>query len=106
MMLLSQVLIMALAETGGMLPRPEHGLDFDTPAMRWDEAMPLGNGLLGALVWGNGNPLRISLDRTDLWDLRPVEEFETEDYDWGVMQAWEREGRYDDLKRLYDDPYH
>ena len=106
MMLLSQVLIMALAETGGMLPRPEHGLDFDTPAMRWDEAMPLGNGLLGALVWGNGNPLRISLDRTDLWDLRPVEEFETEDYDWGVMQAWEREGRYDDLKRLYEDPYH
>ncbi len=24
-------------------------------AMVWDEAMPLGNGLLGALVWGDGH---------------------------------------------------
>ena len=42
-------------------PEAEHGLHYQTPAMVWDEAMPLGNGLLGALVWGDGKPLRISL---------------------------------------------
>ena len=37
-------------------PRPEHGLRFQTPSMVWDEAIPLGNGLFGALVWGDGAP--------------------------------------------------
>ena len=86
-------------------PRPEHGLHYDSPATVWDEAMPLGNGLLGALVWGDGAPLRISLDRTDLWDLRPVPEFHTEEYAYATMRQWVREGRIEDLHRLYDDPY-
>ena len=61
-------------------PMPRHGLHFETPSQTWDEAIPLGNGLLGALVWGDGAPLKISLDRTDLWDLRPVPEFHTREY--------------------------
>ncbi len=86
-------------------PRPEHGLHYTEPAMVWDEAMPLGNGLLGALVWGDGKPMRISLDRTDLWDLRPVPEFFTEEYSYETMRQWVKAGRIEDLHRLYDDPY-
>lgn len=86
-------------------PRPEHGLHYTTPATVWDEAMPLGNGLLGALVWGDGKPLRISLDRTDLWDLRPVPEFHLPEYSYATMRQWVKEGRIDDLHRLYDKPY-
>lgn len=37
--------------------------------LNWDEAMPLGNGKIGALIYGDG-PLKISLDRVDLWDKR------------------------------------
>ena len=74
-------------------------------ALVWDEAMPLGNGLLGALVWGDGGPLRISLDRTDLWDLRPVPEFHSAEYSYKLMRQWDQEGRIDDLHRLYDKPY-
>ena len=73
------------------VPVAEWDLVYDRPAMVWDEALPLGNGLLGALVWGDGAPLRISLDRTDLWDLRPVAAFERPEYNWETMQAWERE---------------
>jgi alpha-L-fucosidase 2 len=86
-------------------PRPEHNLRYSTPAMVWDEAHPLGNGLLGALVWGDGHPLKISLDRTDLWDLRPVPQYESEDYSYERMRQWVREGRIEDLHRLYDEPY-
>ncbi len=86
-------------------PRPEHGLHYEKPATVWDEAMPLGNGLLGALVWGDGKPLRISLDRTALWDLRPVPEFHTDEYSYAMMRRWVRERRLADLHRLYDDPY-
>jgi len=86
-------------------PEVTHGLHYKTPATVWDEAMPLGNGLLGALVWGDGKPLRISLDRTDLWDLRPVPEFHGKDYSYRTMRQWVKEGRLADLHRLYDDPY-
>ena len=80
-------------------------MHYEQPATVWDEAMPLGNGLLGALVWGDGKPLRISLDRTDLWDLRPVPEFYSEEYSYTMMRRWVRERRLADLHRLYDKPY-
>lgn len=48
-----------------------HDLQFTTLAKQWDEAVPLGNGMLGALVWQKADHLRFSLDRADLWDLRP-----------------------------------
>ncbi|MEN6333782.1 MAG: glycoside hydrolase N-terminal domain-containing protein, partial [Phycisphaerales bacterium] len=89
----------------GVGPRLEHGLHYTEPATVWDEAMPLGNGLLGALVWGDGGPLRISLDRTDLWDLRPVPEYDSPDYSYKTMRQWVKEGRIQELHRLYDDPY-
>lgn len=87
------------------LPAPEHGLRFETPVTVWDEAVPLGNGMLGALVWGDGNPVRISLDRADLWDLRPIPEFFSADYTFERMLAWHRAGRTEDLLRLYEAPY-
>ena len=84
---------------------PRHGLQYTTPAEVWDEALPLGNGQLGALVWGDGSPLKISLDRTDLWDLRPVPEFFSEEYSYSLMRQWVQEGRIEDLQRMYEKPY-
>lgn len=101
--IISAVLIAGI-DLGG-LPAPEHHLLYDTPAATWDEALPLGNGTLGALVWGDGKPLKISLDRTDLWDLRPVPEFHSPEYTYATMQQWEREGKYEDLVKLYEEPY-
>lgn len=97
---------MMMAANAEALPFEMHGLQYDTPAMVWDEAMPLGNAILGALVWGDGQPLNISLDRTDLWDLRPVPEFHSENYKYSVMRQWEKEGRYEELIDLYEKPYH
>src|SRR5512137_2213267 len=86
-------------------PVGKHCLSFDTPSPTWDEAIPLGNGLLGALVWGDGKPLKISLDRTDLWDLRPFPEFHDKDYKYTTMREWEKGGRVKDLEAMYDNPY-
>lgn len=59
-------------------------LKFSKLATRWDEAIPLGNGMLGALVWKKADKLRFSLDRADLWDLRPMPNLDTEEwkYEW------------------------
>jgi alpha-L-fucosidase 2 len=96
---------MMVAANADALPFEQHGLQYDKPAMVWDEAMPLGNAILGALVWGDGQPLNISLDRTDLWDLRPVPEFQSENYKYSIMRQWEKEKRFDELLALYDEPY-
>jgi len=71
-----------------------------------DEGVPLANGLLGALVWGNGRPLTISLDRTDLWDLRAVPEFCAPDYRRSVVLAMHRAGAHDDLIKRLEKPYY
>jgi alpha-L-fucosidase 2 len=87
-------------------PQPWHGLHFTNAVTTWDEAIPLGNGIMGALVWGTGEPVRISLDRADLWDLTPVPEFHSPDYSYRTMRAWHEAGRHEDLVRLYEQPYH
>lgn len=86
-------------------PPAKHDLVFTNAVGRWDEALPLGNGLLGALVWGSGQPLKISLDRTDLWDLTPVPEFHSAEYTLTNVVQWHRQGRHAELIKLLESPY-
>jgi len=62
----------------------ENDLVFKDLAKTWDEGMPIGNGLIGGLVWQKGSNLRISLDRSDIWDLRPSKAFADPEltYEW------------------------
>lgn len=48
-------------------------LQFEQLAKSWDEGIPLGNATIGTLVWQRDSALRLSLDRTDLWNLRPMD---------------------------------
>ncbi len=41
------------------------------PAARWNEAMPLGNGLIGAMVFGDARHERIALNESSFWSGRP-----------------------------------
>lgn len=52
------------------LPESSYNLRLKAPVSTWDEALPLGNGLTGGLLWGEQNIIRLSLDRGDLWDER------------------------------------
>lgn len=66
----------ANAEPATALPSANENLVLAAPITTWDEAIPLGNGLLGGLLWGEKNTLRLSLDRGDLWDERTTGEKE------------------------------
>jgi alpha-L-fucosidase 2 len=52
------------------VPPAELNLVLKAPINTWDEAVPLGNGLMGGLLWGDKNLIRLSFDRGDLWDER------------------------------------
>jgi alpha-L-fucosidase 2 len=87
------------------LPPDRHDLAFKALARSWDEGIPLGNGLLGALVWQKGGSLRLSLDRADLWDLRPVKEFETGRFRLSWVQEQILKNDYEPVHELGDLPY-
>lgn len=47
-------------------------LHYDKPANTWTEALPVGNGRLGAMVFGNPNEELIQLNEATLWSGGPV----------------------------------
>ena len=71
----------------------------------WDEGLPLGNGNTGSLVYGS-NPLKITVDRTDLWDLRPNEVTLEKGFNFKNLVKLSMSGKDEDWKereRLFED---
>jgi len=84
-------------------PKGIHNLSFSSIPDRWDRGFPLGNGLIGVLVWQNNGKLRLSVDRADLWDLRPTAEIEKYTYQWAYQQRLK--GEFDTVWKVADEPY-
>jgi len=87
------------------LPAPELNLRLQAPITTWDEALPLGNGLLGGLLWGEGTTLRLSLDRGDLWDERPADGVDWDRLTWKMGRELVAAGKNDEFNKLFDKPY-
>lgn len=101
---LSQLFLMSLLPCMSQ-PAEKHNLTFSELASTWDEAVPLGNGMVGQLVWEKNGKLRFSLDRADLWDLRPMENI---DFDkWKFQEVYEhwKAGQYKKVQDVFDVPY-
>ena len=99
------IICFVLIAGGTFAQNSQHDLQFDALAKQWDEAIPLGNGMLGALVWQKAGHLRFSLDRADLWDLRPMEGLHRKEfsYDWVMGQI--RKKDYAPVQQYFDAPY-
>lgn len=80
-------------------------LVFADLAATWDEAMPLGNATVGALVWQRDSAVRFSLDRIDLWDLRPMPNQDDPRFSfrWVYDQVQKRD--YKPVQEMWDKPY-
>ena len=83
----------------------ESDLVFTELARSWDEAMPLGNATVGALVWQRDSSLRLSLDRTDLWDLRPVDSLSGDNFRFSWVKEHIRTKDYLPVQKKLDWPY-
>ena len=83
----------------------QHALEFTELARSWDEGIPLGNGMLGALIWQKGDHLRFSLDRADLWDLRPMENLSKPEFSFKWVQEQVKNKTYKNVQDLFDVPY-
>lgn len=86
-------------------PATKHDLHFSKLAPVWDEAIPLGNGTVGALIWQKDNKLRFSLDRADIWDLRPLKGLHREEFSYQWIEKKVLEKDYKPVQEYFDAPY-
>ncbi len=73
----------------------EHILWYDVPAQVWTEALPLGNGRLGAMVFGNPATEQIQLNEETLWAGRPNNNANPDAKEWiPKIRELINEGKY------------
>ena len=85
----------------------EHFLKFNEEIKNWDEAVPIGGGNLGCLIYGK-QPLRLHLDRIDLWDEREAPETKESGFCYENLMRLVRSGEKEDFaehNRLFDAVY-
>ncbi len=80
-----------------------HDLHFPSLAKTWDEGLPLGNGMVGNLVWQKEGKLRFSLDRADLWDMRPMKDIDQ--LTFKMIEEHVAKNDYNIIQELGDIPY-
>ncbi|HRO46669.1 glycoside hydrolase family 95-like protein [Agriterribacter sp.] len=86
-------------------PAPQHDLHFKQLATVWDEAIPLGNATVGALVWQKGDHLRFSLDRSDIWDMRPLKGLHRKEFSYQWIEEQVNKKDYKPVQEYFDAPY-
>ncbi len=70
--LLLAVAPVPFTQASGPSSAPELCLWYTAPAARWTEALPVGNGRLGAMVFGGVGGERLQLNEDSLWAGAPI----------------------------------
>jgi len=76
-------------------------LKLDSPAGFWEEALPLGNGRTGAMIFGGVNKEHYSLNDHHLWSGGPVPGNEGSPQLLNQIRQAVFEGRYDEADQLW-----
>ena len=70
--------------------------------MIWQDGFPAGNGFLGAMIWGDGAPLRFTLDCAELWDSRTDDSFwRNPEYNYANLCRLIAAKRYDEAAGIF-----
>ena len=84
----------------------EHRLFYDKPAEFFEEALPLGNGSLGAMVYGIPDRERLTLNLDTLWSGKPLTAPQPDrSAIFHRVQALTRAGRLSEAQRLLEEEF-
>jgi len=87
-----------------MAEATQHRVIHRRPPAAWHEGSPLGNGELGAMLWGREGQLCLTLDRADLWDLRENTTYrEQPEFDYAHLKQMVAEGRAADVAEVFEE---
>jgi alpha-L-fucosidase 2 len=81
-------------------------LKYSRPAKHFEEALPLGNGQLGAMVYGDTQNERISINHDTLWSGKPGDTFVEGAYESNERaKALVNEGKYYEAQREIEENF-
>ncbi len=75
---------------------------YDKPAASWVEALPIGNGRLGAMIFGQPASDRLQLNEVTVWSGAPQPDADRKDAYRSLPELWQliREGKYAEAERF------
>ena len=76
-------------------------LPWEFPATEVHAGIPLSNATFGALMWGGGGRLKITINRADYWDHRGGIEF-SEEASYENLKRWIEEGDEERLRCVFE----
>lgn len=81
--------------------RHPQSLVWPIPALTTHDGLPLGNGLFGALVWGQGSQVCVTINRADYWDHRGGIRF-GEEANYANLRRWLEAGDETNIRRVFE----
>ena len=76
-----------------------HDMIFEVKPLKWLNGIPMGNGNIGAMLWGDGAPLKITLDKYDIWETREVPH-DLKEYKYNNIRKLVSEKKYDEIEDI------
>lgn len=81
----------------------QHEVRHRRTPLRWHDGFPLGNGDLGVMLWGDGAPLALTLDKADLWDLRSDESYlDQPEFTYASLRRLVAQGRFSEVDEVFE----
>lgn len=78
----------------------KNDLVYERPARVWHDGIPIANGLIGAMIWGDGQPLRFTLDSYDVWERRTVWPGDDPRFTHANLRRLFESGKIDELREV------
>ncbi|MDF2800733.1 MAG: Alpha-L-fucosidase [Anaerocolumna sp.] len=84
--------------------KKELTLWYDHPAKKWTQSLPLGNGRIGAMIYGGIETEKICLNEDTLWSGYPIDPVDKNAYEYvEKARTLTCEGRADKAQKLIED---
>jgi alpha-L-fucosidase 2 len=88
-------------------PRGEMVLWYRQPGQKWLEGLPLGNGIMGAMVFGGVPQERIALNEGTFWSGRPHDYNDPEAHQYfGQIRDLVFAGKFQEAEKLVDEHFY
>ncbi len=95
------MLNLLLLSTKALGAEPGSSLWYRQPAAKWTEALPLGNGRLGAMVFGSQPTERLQLNEESLWAGEPCDAYPDDFHKHlSELQQFVLDGRIEEARKL------
>jgi alpha-L-fucosidase 2 len=89
--------------TSNTFSTSSHQLVYRNASLKWHQGFPLGNGVIGVMVWGDGNPLAFTLDHAELWDLRSHDSYQDDSrFNYVNLRRLVDEKRFEEIDEVFE----